>query len=294
LKPPRCTLSSEELKCSNFLTSARAAGKYTFELIATSRAGNPLTPHKTEVEIAAKPDPKVTQFKPDGSTYKVGEAVTLGWTIEDAGQLQALNVVAKDKEGKATEIPVLENKQVMDEFKDGCKQEIKTLTCTGIQINGLSSGQYVFSLQGTNAKGGAIAEFPSPTTVTITAPPMQLQATLNGNASGIVNVKMNEPLEITWQIEGGEGTLKVVLNPGGSSDQRSGSTLLVDKITQSTTVTITVTDESKPTPATLSQTFSVNVIPPSPSPSPSSSLSPNPSPSSAAPPQPAPAIEGGI
>lgn len=290
LKPPRCDLSSEELKCNNVLTSARAAGKYSFELIATNRSGNPLTPSKTEVEIAAKPDPKVTQFQPDGANYKVGEAVKLSWTIAEVGQLQTLNVVAKDKEGKATTIPVFQNNQVIAEFKDLCKQEIKTLTCANVPIAGLSSGQYSFSLQGTNTKGVAIAEFPSPTTVTLKAPLMKLQASLNGNAPGIVSVKMNDSLTITWQIDGGEGNLKVVITPGGTFDQRSGSSLLVDKITQPTSVTITVTDESKPTPQTLPQTFTVTVITPPPSPSP-----PSPSPSPAAPPQPAPpAIPGGI
>jgi hypothetical protein len=291
LKPPRCDLSPAELKCNNFLTNARAAGKYTFELVATNRSGAPLSPQKVEVEIAAKPDPKVTQFQPDGSNYKVGEAVPLSWTIEEVGQLKTLNVIAKDKEGKATTVPVFQNQQVMEEFKDLCQLQIKTLTCSGVQISGLSSGQYTFALQGTNTKGTAIAEFPSSTTVTVAAPPMQLQADINGSSSGIVNVKFNEPLLITWQIEGGEGNLKVVINPGGTFEQRSGSTQLANQITQSTNVTITVTDEAKPTPSTQSQTFAVNVImPPSPSPSPSASPGSPP----VAPPVTAPGIEGGV
>ncbi len=168
LKPPRCDLSSEELRCNNVLTSARAAGKYTFELIATSRSGNPLTPSKTELEIVAKPDPKVTHFQPDESKYKVGEAVKLTWRIEEVGQLQTLNVVAEDGEGKATTIPVFQNNQVIAEFKDLCKRRLKNLTCANVPIAGLSLGQYSFSIQGINTNGVAIAEFISSTLVTVT------------------------------------------------------------------------------------------------------------------------------
>jgi hypothetical protein len=291
--PSECQEQKEELLCT-FSTNANAAGVYKFTLAASSLSGVSVLPGTVDVEVRAKPNPRVVELKPQASSYKAGDAVKLSWRIDEVSQLQTLSIIAKDKAGNVSPpILIMQDKKLVEDFQSACDLQIKTLICTEVALPDLKSGQYTFSLQSTNTKGETLAEFASPTTVTITAEPVDLVASLNGQTQQIVNVKVGEPLEVTWQVTGGEGNLKVVVN-NESFDQRSGNQSLgiASPGMKNFAVNITVTDEAKPTPSQDSIGFSVNVIEPSPSPSPSPVLSPAPPPISER--TPAPEFPGGI
>ena len=270
-----CPGNPEQL-CTLYLTDAAAAGKYVFHLKVVPRSGNPpQSPPDVPVTIVPKPDPSVVQFAPMGSEYDSDKPVELGWDIANIGQLASLTVIARDDGNTDTPKALYSGTTGLQaapdlpaELRSVCQVAGNDFTCKRFPFAGLRSGSYRFLLQGKTTKGKPFESQPS-TPVKIKAPKMHLNAKLNTETSGIVNVKPNEPLAIYWDVTGGEGTLKIQVEPGCStSTERSGECNLGKAPENGFSVKISVIDETRPAPQTDSMTFSVNVLKPSPPPSP--------------------------
>uniref|UniRef100_UPI0018803E00 hypothetical protein n=1 Tax=Oculatella sp. LEGE 06141 TaxID=1828648 RepID=UPI0018803E00 len=269
-----CQLKVQDLLCGNYLTSARAPGDYVFELKAMSPQG--VLSETLNVTIAPKPDPDVTRFEPERSDYRSGEPVLLNWQIRNAAQLSTLRVIAKDTEGKTTPLrEVYTSAQgIPDDLAAQCTLSESTLSCSSVPVAVPKAGQYTFELQGTSTNGGAIA--PPPTsTVSIAPRPLSISATLNGQPPGNITVKIDEPLTLTWQVDGGEGDVKVRISPYGSVARSGSNPYPALNAPGLLNITLVATDDAN---QEEQLGFVVTVIappPPSPVPSPSASASPS-------------------
>ena len=269
------TCADPELLCTQYPTGATAAGKYLFQLKAVPRSGNPPAPLTREVTIVPKPDPSVVRFEPTGSQYTSGKPVELSWDIANVGQLASLTVIARDEGNTDTPKPLYSGTTGLRAAPD-LPAELRSLcqvagnghfTCKKFPFAGLRSGQYHFLLQGKTTKGKPFESQPS-TTVTIAALPMKLSAWLNGKTGSIINVNLNDPVVVNWDVTGGEGNLKIQIEPGATFTERTGRYDLGTAPENGLSVKISVVDETHPAPQAASATFSVNVIKPSPSPTP--------------------------
>lgn len=261
-----------ELLCGQYVIGKLGAGQYVFNLQATPRSGQPPTPSSLNVTVAAKPDPQITRFEPAQSEYESGAQVPLSWTIENVGQLTSLSVVTTDKDGGSAGKKDYSFAQgIPQELQSFCNRKVETLTCTNVPIDGLKSGQYTFQLNGSSVKGNAIASQP---TALVNIKPRQLRIvtfSVNGQSGGgNIRLNVNQPLRISWSVEGGEGTVNVEITPYGGGFPASGSqTLGAFATAGDRAIQIAAVDEAGQRVA--GPGFVVTVVaPPPPSPSPSS------------------------
>ncbi|MBD1847231.1 hypothetical protein H6F89_28275 [Cyanobacteria bacterium FACHB-63] len=218
----RCEYQKQDLVCSRFLTDAKKADTYKFELRATAQ--NQQTSTTTEVKIDPKPDPKVLGISSDRAEYKAGETVLLNWKLNNVDQLSTLTVLAKDQEGKIAKQQLIFDRGIIKDFQSVCKTQPTTLTCAKVPIVLAKSGKYTFELQGTTQRDTAIASSPS-SPINVAARPIRIVSfTLNGQeAPAVIPLKVGQPFVLNWQVQGGEGKVRVQVGNYGSDFPASGN-----------------------------------------------------------------------
>lgn len=257
-----------ELLCNQYVIGKLAAGTYTFALQAVTPSAS--SPKSLNLTVAAKPDPQITRLEPAQSDYNAGARVELNWTIAHVDQLAALTVTATDKTGETASKQDYSFAQgIPAALQSACQQQVETLTCSSVPIDGLKAGQYTFQLNGTSVKGQTLQSSP---TALVTVKPAPLHITsfsVNGQAGGgNIKLNVNQPLSISWSVEGGEGNVNVAISPYGAGFPAVGSqTLGAFPTPGDRSIQIAATDEAGQQVA--GPGFVVTVVaPPSPSPSP--------------------------
>lgn len=211
------TCPEPERLCQQYDIGKLAAGRYEFELHPSVRSGSAAEPGKLTVSVAAKPDPQITQFAPTQVEYQSGANVGLNWVIENASQLAALTVTATDQNTNRTSQTQYSFSQGIPKALPSCQRKGETLNCSAVPISGLQAGAYTFELQATTVKGNRIESAPTPS-VNIKPKPLSIVSFVVNGRTGGGNVKLtlNQSLKISWQVEGGEGAIKVNISPYGS------------------------------------------------------------------------------
>lgn len=213
------TCPEPEQLCQQYEVGKLAAGRYEFDLQPSDRSNNNnLPPSKLTVLVTAKPDPQVTKFEPVQSEYQSGASVGLNWTIENVSQLAALTLTATDQSSNRTRQAAYRfNQGIPKALQSVCQRQGEKLTCAKVTMPGLKSGLYKFDLQITTAKGKALASTATPT-VSIKPSPLRIASfVVNGHTDGgNLKLQLNQSLKISWQVEGGEGEMKVNIAPYGS------------------------------------------------------------------------------
>lgn len=207
-----------EQLCQQYEIGKLAAGRYEFVLQPAVRRGNLPDPGKLVVLVAAKPDPQVIRFAPTKSEYQSGESVGLSWVIENVSQLASLTVAATTPANtRISQTQYVFDQGVPKTLQPLCQRKAETLTCTQVPISGLRAGAYTFELQATTVKGKSIEPTPTPT-VNIKPRPLKIVSfVVNGQTGGgNVKLQLNQPLQVSWQVEGGEGTIQVNISPYGN------------------------------------------------------------------------------
>lgn len=211
------TCPEAELLYQRYEVGKLAAGRYEFELQSAVCSGQAAEPGQLTVLVAAKPDPVITQFEPAQAEYQSGESVGLNWKIEHLSQLAALTVTATDRNNNRTQTQHAFRQGMPKALQSVCQCKGETLTCSQVPISGLRAGAYTFELQATTVKGETIQSAPT-LTVHIQPKPLRIVSFIVNGQTGGGNVKLqlNQSLKISWQVEGGEGAVKVNISPYGS------------------------------------------------------------------------------
>lgn len=265
----QCEYQKQDLVCSRYLTDAKKPDTYKFELRAIAQNQQALT--TTEVKVDPKPDPKVIGLSSDRSEYKAGETVLLNLKLDNVDQLKTLAVLAKDQEGKIAKQQTIFDQAILKDYQSVCKKQPTILTCTKVPIALSKSGKYTFELQGTTQRDNTIASPPS-SPISIAARPLEIVSfTLSGQeAPAPVTLKLNQPFTLDWQVQGGEGKVRVEISPYGRNFPKSGP-YKVDGFAAPGEQTISITAIDEKGQQQPGQSFVITVIAPTPSPSPSAS-----------------------
>lgn len=265
--PDSCP-ESEQL-CQQYEIGKLAAGRYELVLQPSVWKGNPPEPEKLVVLVAAKPDPQVIRFAPTKSEYPSGESVGLSWVIENVSQLASLTVaVATPANTRVSQTQYAFNQGIPKTLQSFCQRQGETLTCSQVPISGLRAGAYTFELQATTVKGKSIQSAPTPT-VNIKPRPLKIVSfVVNGQTGGgNVKLQLNQSLQVSWQVEGGEGTVKVNISPYGNFPTSGSENFGKFAAVGTHQLQITATDAAGQE-ASAPGFLVVVVAPPSPSPSP--------------------------
>jgi hypothetical protein len=216
------TCPEPELLCQQYEIGKLAAGRYEFDLQPSIRSGKSSDQDKSvaklSVAVAAKPDPQVTRFESTQAEYQSGESVTLNWTIGNVSQLAALTVTATNQTNNRTsQIKYSFSQGLPKALQSVCQRKGETLSCSQVPMPGLRAGAYIFGLQATTVKGKLIQSAPTPT-ISLKPQPLKIVSfVVNGRTSGgNVKLQLNQSLQISWQVTGGEGAIKVNISPYGS------------------------------------------------------------------------------
>lgn len=204
--------------CQQYEIGKLAAGRYEFSLQPSVRSNGLLAPGKLVVLVAAKPDPQVIRFGSAKPQYWSGESVGLNWAIGNISQLTALTVVATNSTNTRTnQTQYTFSQGIPKALQPFCKRQDETLTCSQVAFSGLRAGAYTFALQATTVKGKSIQSEPTPA-VSVEPQPIRIVSfVVNGQiGGGNVKLQLNQSLQMSWQVAGGEGAVKVEISPYGS------------------------------------------------------------------------------
>jgi hypothetical protein len=267
--PDTCPEDVEQL-CQQYTVGRLAAGQYEFNLSIHPRSGKPPEPVTSLITVAAKPDPQINRFEPTQAEYESGTAAHFNWNIENIAQLATLTVIAIGQNNERANVAEYSFEQgIPESLQSVCQRQVETLTCSEIPISGLRFGVYTFELHGTTVRGATIQSQPTTTTVTIKPRSLRIVSfNINGQTEGgIINLNLNQPVEISWNVEGGEGEVKVKIDPilGGGLPPAGFRNVGSFSTPGDRQIQITATDEAG---QTETSSFSIIVAaPPSPTPS---------------------------
>jgi hypothetical protein len=262
-----------ERLCQQYDIGKLAAGHYEFKLQPSVRSGSAPEPGKLAVSVAAKPDPQVKQFASTQAEYQPGESVSLNWVIENASQLAALSVTATHQSTNRSQVQYLFSQGIPKALQSVCQRKGENLNCSQVPIPGLQAGTYTFELQATTVKGKQIQSAPTPS-VSVKPKPLRIVSFVVNGRTGGGNVKLslNQSLKISWQVEGGEGTVKVNITPYGSLPASGSQDFGKFATTGSHPIQITATDAAGQEVSSAGFLVTVVAPPSPPSTSPSSRL----------------------
>ena len=236
-----CSQQDRVISCQNFKTEAKEPGKYTFELKVLDRDSKVVATQTTEeVEIVAKPEPEVKDFKSDKSTYNSGEKVLLDFAVQYLEKLTASEIVTKAKDGK------IENRNPI--YSDGltkntyCKVEAQKmqLVCRSLPIDLAQAGTYQIEVT-TVSKSKKQTLTPPPVTIELLPKKAKIVSfTLNKSITKAVVVREGETLTMSWHVDG-ENNIQVELNPFGTVEKSGTKQIPVNSALPSQ-ISLIVTD----------------------------------------------------
>lgn len=214
---PFCSQSKTVLSCRQVPTDALQSGKYVFELAITPRGrrSTKITQKTSPIEIVAQPPaptPIVTVLQPRSLIYREAATgtptpaertipmitqagVQLDWAVTDSNSIQALRLIARDKDGKMVndrQYKFQERGQIPDELKSACRLDAD-LICRGIATNITAVGEYRFELE-------VIPRVPNDS-----APKAQPKAT------ELIKIQAQTPQILSFQINNQEAPPKLVI-----------------------------------------------------------------------------------
>lgn len=246
---PFCTLQKTLLSCTQIRSDAFQPGKYIFELTLVPRGSRtkPISLKTSPVEITAKPQPTVTTLLPKALVYReaapgkptpeeetlpVADAagIRLDWVVTMPGDITALRLVGRDKEGKLIGDRWYEFEapgEVPEELRAFCRVGL-TLVCRNVPTGLKTIGEYRLELEvvsatapTTGAKPGEKPEVKPKSTEVIKIQgktPEILNFRVNGQESPaklLIPAAPGDPppvIPIQWRVQGGAST-KVQLTP---------------------------------------------------------------------------------
>lgn len=254
---PFCTEDGILLSCRNVRTDARKPGTYVFELTVVPRRrrlkAEPIVAKTDPVAIDPIPLPAVAELAPSQTQYieagalpaglklpvpqLTNKGIQLNWVVSTPGQLQALLLVARNKDGT-----ILGGRRY--EFRNPETQELvipkelealcqlgNILVCREVATGIGAVGEFTFEL--TALPMGEIPEDLEPKVsdpVKVEALPAQIISfSINGQeiqqAKYLFPVDQNQPipvLTIAWQVRGGSTTtVQLLPSPGSVGSQGS-------------------------------------------------------------------------
>lgn len=306
---PFCTQQNTLLTCSQVRTDAFQPGKYIFELtLVPKRRRLASTSLKTApVEITAKPSPVVTALVPRSLIYReAGPAtpaeralpvidsagVRLDWTVTMPGEITALNLIGRDKDGKKIgQIPYQfsEPNKLPEALIPYC-QIGPVLLCRNVPTGLTAVGEYRFELevvgatsrQNADATAQPIAEVKPKSTEIVkiqSLVPQILSFQINGREAPAKLLVPIPPgltvpqVQVSWRVQGGS-TTRVELTPSPGSVPLSGRVNFPLSAQGSTTLTLqakTATGEPLTRSVTLETYDPTQPKPPEAPPSPPAS-----------------------
>ena len=163
------------------------------------------------------PPPKLSEFKPDSTSYIEGGRVRLNWKIANPDRVEQLTILSQ-KDGTATKPEVYDLSQGLPtELDRYCQTRDRNLTCTNVNTGARVAGEYTFGLQ-LKAKSVeqpiekqldvVIKPLPQPQVVSFKSPQSQLKKGQPATFSWkIENFSQLNRLEIVGQLEEGKSEL---------------------------------------------------------------------------------------
>ncbi len=260
-----CSQQDLVISCQNFKTEVKEPGKYTFELKVIDRDSKVVATQTTEeVEIVAKPEPEVKDFKSDKSTYNNGEKVLLNFVVQDIEKLTAIDIFARTKDGK-----IVSRKTIGGDLTKNanCKVEAqkKQLVCRSVPIDLTQAGTYQIEVT-TVSKSKKTPTIPQPVIIEVLSKKAKIISfTLNNSNTPTIVVREGDTLTLSWQVDG-EKNIQVDLSTSGTVG-KSGTRQIPVNSALPSPISLTVTDiDGKQ----IKQVFSIKVEAatiPSPTPS---------------------------
>ena len=239
-----CSQQDRVLSCQNYKTEAKEPGKYTFELQILDRNNKVIATKTTEeVEIVAKPEPKVREVVPAKSTYNSGEKVLLNFVVQDIEKLSAIEIVAKAKDGKIVNKILLDGDRLIK--NTNCKVEAQKmqLICRSLPIDIAQAGTYQIEVT-TVSKSKKPPATPQPVTIEVLPKKAKIVSfTLNNSDTESIVVREGENLTLSWQVDG-ENNIQVELNPFGTVEKSGTKQIPVNSALPSQ-ISLIITDTDR-------------------------------------------------
>lgn len=217
---PDCEFQQKEsiLSCNTINIGEQKPGKYTLVLEAANRQGKTLSSDAVEFVVDAKPAPAATNLKVGKAEYIAGEPILLSWQINNYEQLSSLTIITSQNGTRVTDPSVF----TPDKLKSICGTQKQILFCQ-VPINTNKSGKYAFELQVTS---NSSAQPPTPDKIEVEVLPKPGRIVFfklnNQQAPDNISIPVGTPLNMQWQVEGEEVTVRL----NGSTVNTKGSRTL--------------------------------------------------------------------
>ncbi|MBP0029716.1 hypothetical protein [Roseofilum sp. Guam] len=233
-----------QLRCRNVTIPLSQGGNYQFQLgVIPKRGTGEITQTETTATIALvppppplpPPSPQILQLQPGQPTYseEQGEEILLSWEIENAEQLQEVQIIGRDTSGIAR-VPARRyrfDSGIPDVLQPYCILAGR-LVCQNVPTSARQGGEYIFEVSIFNKQNPSEVNDRQQTEVIQILPrtyPLAItDFTVNGETAPLrVVVTLQpetrpDPLNLTWTVIGGPDT-RVELLPSPGTVALSGT-----------------------------------------------------------------------
>jgi len=277
---------ANQLRCRNITIPISQSGNYQFELgVIPKRGTGEITETETTATIAlipppAPPSPQILQLRSGQTTYSEdqGEEILLSWEIENADQLQEVQIVGRDTNGIAR-VPARRYR-----FDSGIPNALQPycvlagrLVCQNVPTSARQGGEYIFEISTISEQNPSEVSDRQQTEVIQILPrtyPLAITGfTVNGETAPlrvVVTLQPEErpdPLNLSWNVIGGPNTRVELLPSPGTVPLTGTLAYPISPQPGQETLTLTVTGE---TGQQLQRTLVIETVLPPPSETPPS------------------------